>query len=281
MKKKAILIVIALIAIVAVVFVINIEKNRKTPMERFLETSQTTEKAKNYVPAKILMDNKNIQYEFLSYDLIDDKDIEKQTKYKAEYFVEGRVPPSDYVVKWTDFDAMARDYPKFDEYRESFGERGMTEAEKEEFMREHEAEYTIDKHVKTKYLFVRCRITYTGAGRNTHWMAQPHVFAMCGNTKAITVSAGGSYCYFDHPQPALWEDGNRENFFWYKFEKEGESLECILGIRLRGDRGVDLSKDNSYYIGFEPVGSDDEDNFNPAIDARCVALKDMPREQEA
>jgi hypothetical protein len=157
----------------------------------------------------------------------------------------------------------------------------MTEGEYEEFMRIHEPEYTVDKHIKTKYLFVRCRITYTGAGRDTAWLAQPHVFAMQGDSRALMLSAGASYCYFDHPQKALWEDGNREDFFWYKFEKEGDSLECILGIRLRGDRGVDLSKDNSYYIGFEPVGSDDEENFNPAIDARCVSLNDMPREKEA
>ena len=281
MKKKAAIVIIALIAILSIFFVIMIEKNMKTPVERFLETSQMTSKAENYVPVKILMDNKNIQYEFLSYDLIDDKDIVKQTKSKAEYFIEGKVPPADYVVKWTNFDAMARDYPKFDEYRKSNGEKGMTDAEYDEFMRIHKPEYTIDKHIKTKYLFVRCRITYTGAGRDTEWLAQPHVFAMQGDSRALMLSAGASYCYFDHPQKALWEDGNREDFFWYKFEKEGESLECILGIRLRGDRGVDLSKDNSYYIGFEPVGSDDEDNFNPAIDARCVSINDMPREKEA
>ena len=279
--KKAVSVVIVLTALAAIVLVINIEKNRKTPMERFLETSQTTNKAEGYVPAKILMDNKSIQYEFLSYELIDDKDIEKQTKYKAEYFIEGKVPPSDYVVKCTDFDAMARDYPKFDEWRKSDCSKGMTEGEYEEFMRIHEPEYTVDKHIKTKYLFVRCRITYTGAGRDIAWLAQPHVFAMQGDSSALMLSAGASYCYFDHPQKALWEDGNREDFFWYKFEKEGDSLECILGIRLRGDRGVDLSKDNSYYIGFEPKGSDDEDNFNPAIDARCVSLNDMPREKEA
>ena len=279
--KKAVPVVIVLTALAAIVLVINIEKNRKTPMERFLETSQTTNKSEGYVPAKILMDNKSIQYEFLSYELIDDKDIEKQTKYKAEYFIEGKVPPSDYVVKWTDFDAMARDYPKFDEWRKSDCSKGMTEGEYEEFMRIHEPEYTVDKHIKTKYLFVRCRITYTGAGRDTAWLAQPHVFVMQGDSRALMLSAGASYCYFDHPQKALWEDGNREDFFWYKFEKEGDSLECVLGIRLRGDRGVDLSKDNSYYIGFEPKGSDDEDNFNPAIDARCVSLNDMPREKEA
>ena len=82
--KKAVPVVIVLTALAAIVLVINIEKNRKTPMERFLETSQTTNKSEGYVPVKILMDNKSIQYEFLSYELIDDKDIEKQTKYKAE-----------------------------------------------------------------------------------------------------------------------------------------------------------------------------------------------------
>ena len=77
----------------------------------------------------------------------------------------------------------------------------------------------------------------------------------------------------------MWEDGNREDFFWYKFEKEGDSLECVLGIRLRGDRGVDLSEDNSYYIGFESTASySDYDQFNPEIDSRCVALDDLPKE---
>lgn len=278
MKRKAIIIAITMLFTALIIAVIKTEKSSKTPMDRFLETSQTTNKAENYIPIKILMDNKNIQYEFLSYDLIDDKDIEKQTKYKAEYFIEGKVPSSHYVVNRTDFDAMARDYPKFDEYRKSNGEKGMTDAEYDEFMRIHEPEYTIDKHIKTKYLFVRCRITYLGAGRDTAWLAQPHVFAMQGNSKALTVSAGRSYCYFDHPQPALWEDGNREDFFWYKFEKEGDSLECVLGIRLRGDRGVDLSEDNSYYIGFESTASySDYDQFNPAIDSRCVALDDLPK----
>lgn len=247
-------------------------------MERFLETSQTTMHVDDYVPVKILMDNKNIQYEFLSYDLIDDKDIETQTKYKAEYFIDGKLPSSDYVVAWTDFDAMARDYPKFDEYRKSNGEKGMTDAEYEEFIRIHGPEYTTDKHIKTKYLFIRCRITYTGAVRDTEWLAQPHVFAMHGNTKVISVSGSGSYCYFDQPQPVLWEDGNREDFFWYRFEKEGDSLECVLGIRLRGDRGADLSKENAYYIGFESTASySDYDQFNPAIDSRCVALDDLPK----
>ena len=125
---------------------------------------QTVKQTDGYVPAKILNNEGNLQYEFLSYEF-DDQDIEKQTIYKAEHFIEGKVPPSDYVVKWTDYDAMARDYPKFDEWRKSDCLKGMTEGKYEEFMRIHEPEYTIDKHVKTKYLFVKCRITYIGGGR--------------------------------------------------------------------------------------------------------------------
>ena len=274
--KKAVSVVIVLAALAAIVLVINIEKNRKTPMERFLEISQTTNKAEGYVPAKILMDNKSIQYEFLSYELIDDKDIEKQTKSTAEYFIEGKVPPSDYVVKWTDFDAMARDYPKFDEWRKSDCSKGMTPAEAEEFMRIHEPEYTIDKHIKSKYLFVRCRITYMGNGRKKEFLSLFDVFAMRGNERIGPVN---EFCYFDHPQPALWEDGRAGDFFWYRFDRVGDSLECVLGCRLRGEY-FDLSEENKYYIGFQSVSVNSEnDQVNPVHDKRFVALSDMPKEE--
>ena len=83
MKKKAVLIFVVLFVIASVAAVIAIEKNSKTPMERFLETSQTTKQPDNYIPAKIIDYDGGLQYEFLSYELIDDKDIEKQKKYKA------------------------------------------------------------------------------------------------------------------------------------------------------------------------------------------------------
>ncbi len=246
-------------------------------MERFIKTLPTTKHADDYVPVKILNNDENVQYEFLSYDLIDDKDIEKQTKYKAEFFVDGKVPPSDYIVKWTDYDAMARDYPKYDEYRNSDGNKGMTKAEAEEFMRIHEPEYTIDKHIKSKYLFVRCRITYMGNGRKKEFLSLFDVFAMRGNERIGPVN---EFCYFDHPQPDIWEDGRAGGFFWYRFDKVGDSLECVLGCRLRGEY-FDLSEENMYYIGFQPGAVySGLDQFNPAHDKRCVALNDMPREAD-
>ena len=271
--KKASLIVMALFVILSVIAVMLIEKNRKTPQDRFLETSQTAKQADGYVPVKIINNEGNLQYEFLSYEFVDDKDIEKQTKYKAEYFIEGKVPPSDYVVKVVDFDAMRRDYPKYDEYVSSNCEKGMTWAEAEAFEREHEAEYTTEKHVKTKYLFVKCRITYIGGGLKKVPMDDFSLFFMRGNDY---IGSGDIDCYFDHPQPELWEAGRTWDFFWYRFDKVGDSLECVLGFRLSGD-DIDLSQEYTYYVGFQPSVTHDNEQFNPAIDKKCVALNDLPQ----
>ena len=277
MKKKTTVIFVALFVIASAVGVMVIEKSRKTPLDWFLETSKATKQMENYIPVKLLNNDGNVQYEFLSYDLIDDKDIEKQTKYKAEYFLDGKVPPSDYVVKWTDFDAMARDYPKYNEYRESNCARGMTGDEAEAFEREHVAEYTTDKHVKTKYLFVRCRITYMGNGRKKEFLGLFDAFAMRGND---LIGPLEEFCYFDHPQPEIWDDNDREGgFFWHRFEKVGDSIECVLGCRFRGEY-YDLSEEDKYYIGFQPTVTYDNDQFNPALDKSFIALNDIPKEEK-
>ena len=273
MKRKLSISVAILALIVLTAVVVLIEKKSKTPMERYLETTQTTKQPVKYIPAKIIDNDGGLQYEFLSYDLIDDKDIETQTKYKADYFYEGKLPPSDYVVKKTDFDAMARDYPKFDEYRKSHCDESiMTEAEYEEFMREHEAEYSWEEHVKTKYYFIRCRITYIGGGineSNEKWVSTFDFLIMNGN-KMIGAAAPG--CYFDHSQNT---EGERKRFNYYRFEKVGDSIECIIGGRLRDDEDH-FSEATGYYVGFRPMLGSDEEHFNPANDVRCVALKDMP-----
>lgn len=277
MKNKAIPIVIALIAIVVIVFVINIENNSKTPMERFLETSQTTKQPDNYIPAKIIDYDGGLQYEFLSYELIDDKDIEKQTKYKAEYFIDGKVPPSDYVVKKVDYDAMARDYPKFDEYRESNCVRGMTYEEHEEFMREHEDEYSTEVHVKTKYYFIRCRITYVGGDINdTNEKCLVFDFLIMSGDKIV-----GNYnpnCYFDFSKNTEGKE-QKGDAVYYKFGKIGDSIECVLGGRLIDENDC-FSKATGYYVGFLPWSYEEAENCNPAIDSKFVALKDMPKEPE-
>jgi hypothetical protein len=277
MKKKLPVIVAALALVGLVAAVIAIERKSKTPMDRYMETTQTTKQTDNYIPAKIIDNDGGLQYEFLSYDLIDDKDIETQAKYKAEYFYDGKLPPSDYIVKKVDYDAMARDFPKFDEYRKSYCDESiMTEAECEEFMREHEAKYSWEEHVKTKYYFIRCRITYIGGGineSNEKWVSTFDFLIMNGNKM---VGSANPTCYFDHPQNTEGEE-RRKHYFVYKFEKVGDSIECIIGGRLRDDNDR-FSEATGYYVGFLPSVGSDFDQFNPALDVRCVALKDMPKE---
>ena len=274
MKRKATVLVSVIVLSILLFAVIILEKSNKTPMQRYFETSQTTKNTDKYTPVKITNDDGNLQFEFLSYDPIDDKDIEKQTKYKSEYFIDGKVPPSDYVVRDIDYDALRRDYPKYDEFYSSNGEKGMTYEEAEELEREHGSEYMIDKHIKTKYLFVRCRITYLGNGRNEEWLNLFDIFVMRGNA---IVGLCNMNCYLDNSQHR--EEGvSEDDFFRYKFEKVGDSVECVMGCRIRGDF-VDLSEENKYYVGFQPgTRYSDYDQFNPAIDKRCVALNDIPKE---
>lgn len=271
--KKASLIVMALFVVASVISVMVIEKNRKSPQDRFLKTSQTVKQTDGYVPDKIISDGGDLEYEFLSYELIDDEDIEKQTKYKAEYFRNGKVPSSDYVATVVDYAAMRRDYPKYDEYLLSNGEKGMTEAEAEEFERKHEADYSSEKHIKTKYLFIRCRITYIGGKSNEVSLGTFNFFLMSGDT---LVGLNGPDCYFDRSQCSDADKRMSAEFFMFKFEKVGDSMECVFGGMLRED--VDgLSKATAYYVGFQSENTYDYDQFNPAIDKKCIALNDLPQ----
>jgi len=90
------------------------------------------------------------------------------------------------------------------------------------------------------------------------------------------VGSANPTCYFDHPQNTEGEE-RRKHYFVYKFEKVGDSIECIIGGRLRDDNDR-FSEATGYYVGFLPSVGSDFDQFNPALDVRCVALKDMPKE---
>ena len=193
-------------------------------------------------------------------------------------FIDGKVPPSDYVVKKVDYDAMARDYPKFDEYRESNCERGMTYEEHEEFMREHEDEYSTEVHVKTKYFFIRCRITYVGGDINdTNEKCLNFDFLIMNGDKRVGDSHNPN-CYFDLSQNTEGKE-QKGDAVYYKFGKIGDSIECVLGGRLIDENDC-FSKATGYYVGFLPWSYDEAENCNPAIDSKFVALKDMPKEPE-
>ena len=222
----------------------------------------------------IYENNQVLKIEVLSYDLIDDTDISKQTKYDAKYFVEGKVPDSDYVYHYTDYQAMMRDYPKYAEYIESYGEKGMTEEEAEKFEKENKAKYAASKHLRTKYLFIRCKITYLGGAPKVQDLRSIRMIAMNGDKMT-----GFEFfnCYFDHSQHLDSAD-KTVDFFDYEFKTKGDSIECVLGSRLSEDQ-IDLSKDAKYYIGTDPSEYYPENttSFPKLYSGMQVALADLPK----
>ena len=260
MKRTVVFAVFILSAFSVIAFVINNEKNKKTPYERFAETSETTER-KEFEPRVVYNEKHTIKYEILSYELIDGKDIAKQTKYPGnyfldvagmfagEYFLENHLPNPDYLMKDIDYAAMKRDYPLYAEYCNSYGEKGMTEAEAEEFMEKHEKEYATIYHPKTKYLFLHCRFTNVS---NTEVEELLYYFDIYATRNNKFVGADYGFCYFDGPvYPDVYPG-------WHKFERGEEPLECVIGFMLVDYRGfLDLSEPNTYYYGKMPRSMDD------------------------
>lgn len=225
--------------------------------------------------AKVLYNvDHTLKYEFLSYDLIDDTEIGKQTKYKAEYFVDGRIPDAELIKEYVDYEAMARDYPKYAEFRNSEYDdpKGMTCEEAERFVREHEAEYTKTKKLRAKYLFVKCRITYLGGGPKEQFLNNSWIFTMRGGDQY-----GGALfdCYFEHAQ----NSSERPYFFSYRFNKVGDSVECVMGSRITNEY-TELQDDAAYYIGLPPGAFESSTGFNykNMYGELYFALGDLPKE---
>ena len=214
-----------------------------------------------------------LKYEFLSYDLIDDTEIGKQTKYKAECFVDGRIPDAELIKEYVDYDAMARDYPKYAEFRKSDYDdpKGMTDEEAERFEQEHKAEYTKTKKLRAKYLFVKCRITFLGGSKEQD-LNDNYVFALRGYEQM-----GARFdCYFDHTQNSYEEP----YFFRYRFNKVGDSVECVLGRRFTNEH-TELQDDVAYYIGLPPSAFDSSIGFNykKMYGELYFAISDLPKEK--
>jgi hypothetical protein len=303
MKKKVLPFVIIISAFTVIVSVMIIEKNNKTPVERYLDTSQTVENSINEPSAElyvsittddssivsevedtrservsctILNTTHTVQYEFLLYEIIDDVDIASQMKYAGDYFYSGTLPDPDYLVEYTDYPAMRKDYPEVDEYISSNGEKGMTAAEYQAFLNQHLDEYTTSFHPKTKYLFLKCRISNVSNGSVIEYINDLRIIMMNeGNIIGIPTEFN---CYFDHSQNTTGDE-RIHNYLQYKFEP-GETIECVIGCAIREDPRfeMDLSKEYSYYIGFLPIGLDNLNQLNPSIDEGFVLLDSLQKE---
>ena len=294
-KNSVILILLSVFCILVCCAIVQIERNSKTPHERYSaglaysETESevnhievttdssgevtTTESSSAITTVTILNRTHTVQYEFLSYEIVDDSEIEDQFQYAAEYYKDSEVPSSDYQVEYVDYLSMRNDYPEVDEYISSNCERGMTAAEYQSFLNLHIAEYTTSRHPKTKYLFLRCRITNVSSQLVEERINELCVIAMRdGNFEGIVEMNN----YFDCPQNTEGTDRDH-SFFLYTFQTSGESIECVIGCAMR-EEFVDFSGENTYYVGFVPHGVDVYNMFDPALDDGFVCISDLPQE---
>lgn len=291
MKKRIYIFVLSLFVVVLIAVVL-IESNSKSPKDRFIETSETVESEmtesslitsissgeaiteKSEPDLSIIFNlTHTVQYEFLSYEMVDDTDIAKQTKYKAEFFADGKVPDPDYFIEKTDYMAMRKDYPQVDEYISSNGTKGMTDDEYHDFMEKHLDEYTSKRHPKTKYLFLHCRISNVGQGPVEEYINELSLYAVRGDN---TIGKEELNCYFDK---SMYIEGDERvhHFFLYRFGKNEETLDCVIGFEISEER-VDLSEENSYFVGFEPIGLDNPLQFDPSLDKGFVAVDKLSNE---
>ncbi len=278
MRNKVDTITVIILSLVMIIVVTIVENNSISPMERFrerntsnkgIELSKDNEANNERIDksSRLLIDPTNtLQYELISYEIIDDINIAKQTKYPAEFFYEGEIPDPNSLTVYIDYDSMRQDYPEFAEYQDSFGMSGMTDEEYLHFWEQHVSEYSTSIHPKTKYIFVRCKITFLGGSWSEKGINDLRVFVMCENQTTGEVELN---CYFDHPQHTGEDD--RNEFFIYSFNKAGETIDCVVGFEITEDT-IDFSKDYSLYLGFEPLNLDDITQINLLTDKRFVAM---------
>ncbi len=277
MKKKSFMCGLLVFSILVIIGIVIIENNKISPLNRY-EThsdyqSEDEVERNSAEPQKILNNTHTVEYEIVSYEIIDDTDIADQTNYSGEFFISGSIPDPNYLVEYTDYQQMRNDYSDVDEYISSNGNDGMTADEYQAFLDQHLAEYTSSKHPQTKYIFIHLIITNVADGPVDEYINNLRVIAVRGND---VVGEGEFNCYFDSSQHTDGED-RIHSYFVYTFRDNGESIECTIGCELREDY-VDFSEENTYYIGFRPVGLDSWNQFDPSSDDGFVALDFLPPE---
>ena len=284
MKKPTSIIISIIATTVVIVGIVIIEKHNKTPIERYTETSSTlniyvndeqivSESSQPCVNHVVVNNFHTVEYEFLSYEIVDDVYIDDQTEYNAEFYYEGHIPDPDYNLEYIDYPQMRSDYPAVDEYITSNGNSGMTAAEYQSFLEQHLSEYTSIRHPHTQYVFVHCRLTNITNGSIDEYV---NMLSIVGVRNSVIVGMGEFTCYYDASQHTEGED-RIHHFFLYSFHESGESIECVIGCELREDY-FDLSEDNQYYIGFIPIGLESYEQFDPSIDEGFVALDSLRQE---
>lgn len=305
-SKKTVLVAAGIcIVLLGLAFVNNnLEKNKKKPYERNTENSDTSEtisethdqtdseptteeskkisivsgdvgnndEEKNWknTAGDNIFNSDGVKVECLSVDVVEDTDIVKQTKYSAEYFKTGELPDPDFIEKITDMEAVFEQAPDYEKLYNSPVEneddmnklREMQEKNKD--LLEENTKYI---HPKTRYYFVKCRITNENEEAVDKVLSFYTQFVLSNKSQMWNID---NQVYFDKSIHMVGDD--RADWFFLRTLEPAEVLECTLGFEVSDSYNGSVT----LYIGEPPLT---DELFDPDSYPDLVKLDNIPRER--
>lgn len=194
---------------------------------------------------RVLTTDQRLSIEVLSCEMIEDFDIEAQTTYAAEWFKDGVLPDADYIQEDIDYLAIRSESKELDDLWSRYD---YSDEEANEILQRNQ--HIIEKHTKryhpkTRYFFVRCKITNLLEKAND---ASVDVDSFIASEQGEVFAVHNDAVYFDKAIHLRGEDRDHR-FFWYSFEP-GEVMECTLGYEIQQER----DENEVYYIGVQSPG---------------------------
>lgn len=188
----------------------------------------------------------NLSIEVLSCEMIEDVDIENQTTYTADCFSTGEIPDSEYMEEYRDTEKIKEVCPELKDMWENNENYSFEEID-EIYKRNLDVieQYTYMRHPKTRYYFVKCRITNLLEKKNETSLSLD-TFISSNESEYLEIH---EYAVYFDKSMFTTPDERQHKFFWYEFEA-GEVLECILGFEIKEQ----WNETEQYYLGVQQPG---------------------------
>lgn len=268
------------------------EKEKQYPVERYMEQNGTTEKeldlsdiasgtdSKNEFQNAHSLTNRNVKFEFLGYELIEDTEIEKQIYYiDPAHYDDQSIPDADGYDEYDEIYDLDRMYNDFPEYLDI--QQHKYDYSYEEYLERYEktvqgldwSEYYLGKgHKKTYYCFIKMHITNLSDDDTDCCLNE--LYLIWTNKEKSRDDYTDNMIYFDHPQNVDGEE-RLHRFTWYHMKKR-ETLDCIIGYKIEmSDFDYIYPETPLFYIG--TISSQRQDMWeNQTISNTVIPLYDLP-----
>lgn len=291
MKNRKKLISGCLLGIVGIAclrYIVKNEKDKKYPVERYWDEQE--EKQQNTsgddtqtdcdaeekdVTHSVTIDN--ITYEFVDCDMIEDTEIEMQTRYPAEFFIDSALPDANYQTDllW-DYEKMYEEIPELEDIKEIvLNPYNYTEEEynalTDPYARQDAGDkYRIEGHPKSRYYFVKMRIENESVESREIVLSDLYLI-QTNRAKSYAVTTD-NIIYFDKTQYV--ENPDRSQLVYMVYNETERSIGSVIGYEIDEHSLYDLHEERLMYIGTISVEMLDS-WVNPVLSKTVVPLYDL------